>query len=199
MDRCVICSSEFRRKYSRGGQRKMCCSRKCSYKRKVQLLPFRPCKTCGKMFRNTIRTKSEFCSVSCFQRTPCILCGKIIIGRATFQSGKRRFCGRACASLVNKGAKSKIKYAVFGFVATLRKTGKIACERCGFDNPFGLTVHHKDRDRSNNAFENLETLCATCHQIEHWSESKKRTKDIFTATRYAQHFDQIEAVLSVTR
>ena len=42
---------------------------------------------------------------------------------------------------------------------------KDACERCG--SKHFLVVHHRDRNRSNNAPENLETLCKRCHQIEH--------------------------------
>lgn len=42
---------------------------------------------------------------------------------------------------------------------------KDACERCGSTEL--LLVHHRDRNRSNNDLENLETLCKRCHQIEH--------------------------------
>jgi 5-methylcytosine-specific restriction endonuclease McrA len=28
-------------------------------------------------------------------------------------------------------------------------------------------VHHRDRNPHNNAFENLEVLCPTCHSLEH--------------------------------
>lgn len=42
---------------------------------------------------------------------------------------------------------------------------KSECERCG-SKEF-LVVHHKDRNRSNSDPSNLETLCKSCHQIEH--------------------------------
>lgn len=42
---------------------------------------------------------------------------------------------------------------------------KNVCERCG-SRKF-LCGHHKDRDRSNNEPENIETLCKSCHQKEH--------------------------------
>lgn len=46
------------------------------------------------------------------------------------------------------------------------------CERCGYNkHPAGIVVHHKDRDRTNNSIENLEVLCAICHNIEHYDES----------------------------
>lgn len=46
-----------------------------------------------------------------------------------------------------------------------RKLRGTKCERCG-STKF-LCAHHKDEDRTNNAPENIETLCKSCHQIEH--------------------------------
>lgn len=42
------------------------------------------------------------------------------------------------------------------------------CQRCGFSDHRALTVHHKDRNRSNNDPSNLELLCWNCHAIEHY-------------------------------
>lgn len=39
------------------------------------------------------------------------------------------------------------------------------CERCG-STEF-LVVHHRDHNHYNNSLENLETLCKSCHQVEH--------------------------------
>lgn len=45
------------------------------------------------------------------------------------------------------------------------------CERCGFDkHEAAIIVHHKDRNRENDADLNLEVLCCNCHAIEHWGE-----------------------------
>jgi hypothetical protein len=45
------------------------------------------------------------------------------------------------------------------------------CERCGYDkHEAAIIVHHKDRNRENDADENLEVLCAICHAIEHWGD-----------------------------
>jgi 5-methylcytosine-specific restriction endonuclease McrA len=43
------------------------------------------------------------------------------------------------------------------------------CGRCGFVPVVlaQLDVHHRDGDHSNNAPENLETICANCHRLEH--------------------------------
>lgn len=47
------------------------------------------------------------------------------------------------------------------------------CERCGYDKHIaGIEVHHKDRNRENNAEDNLEVLCAICHNIEHYNEKE---------------------------
>lgn len=46
------------------------------------------------------------------------------------------------------------------------------CERCfarGRITPATL-VHHKDRNRSNRSWENLESLCNACHEEEHKDE-----------------------------
>lgn len=44
-----------------------------------------------------------------------------------------------------------------------------ACERCGFVPVVSaqLDVHHRDGDHANNVPENLETVCANCHRLEH--------------------------------
>lgn len=44
------------------------------------------------------------------------------------------------------------------------------CERCGIEREIELPRHHKDRNRKNNALENLEILCVSCHNKEHMSE-----------------------------
>jgi 5-methylcytosine-specific restriction endonuclease McrA len=56
--------------------------------------------------------------------------------------------------------------------------GRMAkCERCGYDDKPGiLQVHHKDRDRENNALSNLEVLCPNCHAEEHLEERKSGWK-----------------------
>ncbi len=50
-----------------------------------------------------------------------------------------------------------------------RAAKKNKCERCGFEpvHQCQLDVHHRDHDHSNNAPQNLETLCANCHRLEH--------------------------------
>jgi hypothetical protein len=179
LDTCPICNTQFRRKYSRSKQRKIYCSRSCRYKASAIECT---CKTCGKSFTAFIpRRNTEYCSRACIERSPCLVCGETITGRASFQSGIRRFCSRKCASIANNCIDAKSNYVVKGFVSTLERIGKIACERCGFSNIFALHVHHVDRDRENNESTNLETLCANCHNIEHWNSSKSKTDKVEVA------------------
>lgn len=51
-----------------------------------------------------------------------------------------------------------------------------SCERCGFipKDRCQLDIHHKDRNRKNNKIENLETICANCHRLEHKEERENR-------------------------
>ena len=51
----------------------------------------------------------------------------------------------------------------------LEQRGK-CCERCGFTKFQILQVHHKDRNRKNNDFQNLELICPNCHYEEHYLE-----------------------------
>lgn len=45
------------------------------------------------------------------------------------------------------------------------------CERCNYNtHEAAIIVHHRDRNRMNDAIENLEVLCANCHAIEHYSD-----------------------------
>lgn len=50
-----------------------------------------------------------------------------------------------------------------------RRFVKELCEKCGFipEHICQLDVHHLDRNHNNNAPNNLKTLCANCHRLEH--------------------------------
>lgn len=177
MDKCIICENVFKRKYPRGGQRKIYCSKKCRYSDAKKYI--KNCKTCNKEFTAIFLNKNkEYCSLACIQRHPCQLCGITITGRKTFQGGEKKYCGRKCANFVNVTLKSKKAYVPKGFAQTLNNYGKIICERCKYDDVNCLCVHHKDGNRNNNSLDNLETLCANCHHKEHWGDKDKRLKNI---------------------
>lgn len=48
------------------------------------------------------------------------------------------------------------------------------CNRCGYTKQ--TEIHHKDRNRSNSAKNNLERLCPNCHAEEHRNDVKEWAK-----------------------
>jgi hypothetical protein len=189
MDTCPICKGLFERHYRQAGQKQIYCSKRCRYFAEYEECV---CKTCGKTYqRNKLSKKSaQYCSVACIQRYPCLFCGKIIVGRVAFQSHKNRkaiqYCSKQCAAIATSTLTGDLNYVVRGFAATILRNGKLACERCGFDDPDGLIVHHRDRDRENNEGSNLETLCGTCHILEHGRGSRKKAISVRNALLIAQ-------------
>lgn len=185
MDICPICSKQFIRHYVRKGQRQIYCSKNCRFK---DGFITRECPTCHK--RYTVHKfhlkRRPYCSLACFKRLPCLACGQIIMGRATFQSKNRQFCSRQCASTLNRTARGLDNYKVRGFANTIRLLGTIQCERCFEVRLAALEVHHKDHNRKNNTEDNLTTLCATCHAIEHRSKSASLIHCAEAAIRYAR-------------
>jgi hypothetical protein len=185
LDTCKVCPNQFSRKYPRGGQRKMYCSKRCRYKDSYIT---QSCKTCGREFTtNIVSTRKEYCSRSCIQRDPCQLCGKIITGRQTYQSGERKYCSRKCASIFNNSLQARKAYVIICFAFTIARLGKLRCERCPCDQISRLIAHHKDRNRKNNLKNNLETLCTGCHSDEHYGGSLKRQRAVVVAALLARH------------
>ena len=185
-DQCSVCGKHFKRKYRKKGLRQAYCSKKCYWKDSCST---KTCKTCGKQFRVSVmqRKNKEYCSIACIQRSPCQFCGKIITGRRTFQSGEKRFCSRKCGNIVNRTINAKKSYVILGYYGAIMRRGRLECERCGFAEPAALIVHHKDRNRSNNHQDNLETLCANCHAVEHWKNSENKNKQYLTAKNIMDH------------
>lgn len=73
---------------------------------------------------------------------------------------KHRFCCLSCANSQTKGGNSRSAMNV-----QARKHLKTMCECCG--SPLRLVIHHIDEDWTNNAPENLQTLCDSCHKSWH--------------------------------
>lgn len=98
----------------------------------------------------------------------CLMCG-MRLQRKRYSTGllegvteylKRQFCSLSCANSRSKGGLSRK-----AFHAQARKQKKPNCESCGFKKR--LHVHHINEDWTNNNPENLQTLCAFCHQFWH--------------------------------
>lgn len=66
-----------------------------------------------------------------------------------------------------------------GFTPSLRESIRFRdgyrCQGCGcpqLENKRALIVHHKDCNKKNNTFNNLITLCSSCHVTLHWKIKK---------------------------
>ncbi len=88
----------------------------------------------------------------------------------------KRTCSRACANTHRAGItykngspKDKVRTQRALKLRLLAERGK-KCEQCGYAKTEILQVHHKDRDRSNNALSNLALICPNCHAEEHYLE-----------------------------
>ena len=145
------------------------------------------CAVCGGIFTKQKRLLNEHgtCSAKCTSVAKgstkvcvCAHCG-IEFFKATSKVEKsksgRVFCCRACKDAAQSymleiqpdhygSGEGKYDYREKALAAYTHR-----CYRCGYsENKAALVVHHKDHDRSNNAIENLEVLCANCHAIHHW-------------------------------
>jgi 5-methylcytosine-specific restriction endonuclease McrA len=107
--------------------------------------------------------------ISCRKEVPCLVCkGPILAGL------NKKTCSRSCANTHRTGIKYKLNSPRNKVVLEralkirlLKEKGTV-CGRCGYNKKEILQVHHKDRDHSNNAIENLELICPNCHCEEHY-------------------------------
>lgn len=141
--------------------------------------PNTECSLCKKsVYRRPAElTKSKgraFCSMRCYGLTcrkeiACAICKvKILASRNAIT------CSRSCSNKYREGIKYKIgrprdKAEEIRAIKLrlLERRGK-KCERCNFAKFQILQVHHKDRNRKNNNFHNLELICPNCHAEEHY-------------------------------
>lgn len=147
------------------------------------------CLTCNNPFeaseRELRRGNAKFCDLSCSSKwhgmvraknrkpnVSCSFCEKPFYkSPSKVAKSKYHFCNKEHKDLAQKDWIGVPEY--WGAGNNYRKIAfsqkPMKCERCGYDeHPAGIVVHHKDRDRTNNSIENLEILCAICHNIEHY-------------------------------
>lgn len=153
---CLNCDKEFEAplKEIKRGNGKFCTS-KCAgiygYSKKSKPELNVECRQCGKKFHKSKsrieKSKSGlfFCCRKCKDTAQSLFGGITEIQPAHYNTGNGE--------------------RVYRNIAFRYKDCK--CERCDFDNPLAIVVHHKDRDRTNNIIDNLEVLCCNCHSIEH--------------------------------
>ena len=109
-------------------------------------VPSRPCAFCGKMMERK-RYNGRMEGARCFAR--------------------RKYCDRLC--MVKGMIKEEATQS-----ALMKRAHKYcgqACEECGSRER--LSVHHGDKDRTNNSPGNIMTLCESCHTSWHWKHGKQ--------------------------
>ena len=146
--------------YTRNPNIKCCICAKAIYKRPRQIQLNKGKVYCG-----------QTCyGISCRKETPCVVCGKLILSGL-----HKKTCSRSCSNTQRAGIHYKVNSPRDNFKSTQAiKTSLLTlrgakCERCGYEKFKILHVHHKDRNRNNNALKNLELICPNCHCEEHYS------------------------------
>ncbi len=94
----------------------------------------------------------------------------------------RRFCNRECWRLHMVASEHG---AWKGGTGWYKKQKGPACERCGSTQR--RVVHHKDENRDNNALENLETLCYSCHLRHHRLVERMREQGVDSPEKVVKH------------
>lgn len=139
------------------------------------------CIICGaKIYRRPFEIERNqgrvFCSMDCYGRScrkevPCVVCDKAILAGLN-----KKTCSRICANKNRVGIqyklnrpRDKVESQRALKIRLLAERGQ-NCERCSYAKYEVLHVHHKDRNRSNNALSNLELICPNCHFEEHYLE-----------------------------
>ena len=98
----------------------------------------------------------------------CERCGTVLVPRI-FSGGeeelsaymKRKYCSRTCSSSRGKKGLSRTQRMVQARQIALKET----CGCCGGKDR--LAIHHVNEDWTDGRLENLQTLCAHCHQQWH--------------------------------
>lgn len=103
-------------------------------------------------------------------RKVCPICG--IEFTTKKDSKEATTCSHACSNTYfRKGWRDDFTPTINTYRKFMKRTGTPwRCNRCGYDKIADvLVVHHVDRNRSNNDVGNLEVLCPTCHEEEHFT------------------------------
>lgn len=188
--KCGNCNRKFSRKKSkvRRGKRHFCSLSCYGQKRNIQVEL--KCHNCNTKFLRSkskaVRSKRHFCSSSCFSeklnsqvKLKCGICGTSFMRKkSNLNKGKHgeNFCTRKCKNIAQRhGSGSKVVPAQYTGkwayrTKALRELGS-SCEVCKqfkFEGQIWqkrldiLEVHHIDKDRRNNALNNLMVICP-CH------------------------------------
>ena len=151
-------------------------------------MPRVACETCDKVFyakpSHIKKGWGKYCSRQCQylgQKTgksyPCFVCRKPAYKTpkdlARSKSG-RFFCSKSCQTVWRNSTLYVGKNhgnwngGTASYRSILTKTNAPqVCAKCSCVDKRVLAVHHKDRNRKNNAVSNLTWLCHNCHFLVH--------------------------------
>jgi hypothetical protein len=132
---------------------------------------------------------AKYCSRKCFGQRPtrfknkpanviCAYCNtNFYKSKSKLKKSKSglHFCNRTCKDQAQGiGGLKAIQPAHYGngggsYRKRAFKHYPNKCNRCDYNTYISvLKVHHKDRDRTNHTLTNLEILCPTCHDEDHF-------------------------------
>ncbi len=152
------------------------------------------CARCGKEFYAKPywlkKGWGKYCSADCHHlatRTgeykTCHVCGTVTYKTKKQLRGSKSgffFCSKSCQTkwrnqvfIGEKHANFKTGEFVYRAVMERNKVPK-KCKLCKTEDHRVLAVHHIDRNRKNNALENLVWLCHNCHFLVHHHESERQ-------------------------
>jgi len=140
------------------------------------------CLNCQKEFYargSWIKANRLWCSWQCYdemrriKRRPCPVCGTYYR-----PNKKQQTCSYRCSKFAERNPNWKgdeILHNTTGNSRARRRFQANHCDRC---KTTGLLYrHHVDREPRNNTASNIEILCPSCHNKEHWKD-RKRAKDM---------------------
>lgn len=99
----------------------------------------------------------------------CAICGLVAVKRKKRPDGSYQYSCRVKERQFPDTNTPAARARKLRWKKRNRTTRNTSCERCGFaaEAACQLDHHHRDGDHTNDSPENLVTLCANCHRLEH--------------------------------
>ena len=184
---CQLCGKSFRAWNNQ--QLPRFCSLSCSSRHNRIVNPMKgaprgpritcTCEWCGALFERvpSQSRKARFCSGRCKgshlsslkSTVICVVCTTPF--QVNIHNAKT---AKYCSSTCHRKAVPKPLQRSRSIRSKIMKSGRpLQCARCGYqEHPGILQAHHIDRNRTNDADDNIELICPNCHALEHRHHTK---------------------------